>query len=426
MLLLRILTSLLCFTFSRGKIDIAQLLPSDYDVTKEPLREDGRPITVGIGYSIKGIFDVNFRDMTVLLAMYFKMQWTEPRLILPKNLSLLSSRDTVPVHSSILKKIWLPDLYIHEAVDIRNFDMIKEVEGVRINDNYTIVFSSLFQTRLACPMYFAKYPFDTQACTMTVSSYNFGEDEIVLEWMSIGATAEADVNQQVPNYNFHITSSEITTQPFCINCSSSPRSVAKAFLIFERRYTGHLLTMYFPSGLIVSLAWLSFFWPPDAVPGRTVLLITSLLAVVSMLGSLGQRAPETSYLKAVDVWLILCITHVALALFQFAVVLTIRRQRDWSAGRVFSEKALIPRGNILTVSTSHTEPHPYRPNSTSIYTVKNTSPLSIHGGPTLKEDKYHPKLRQALQEHMVERIGQIGLPILFAVCCLIYWPCYLS
>ncbi|XP_066987315.1 gamma-aminobutyric acid receptor subunit rho-1-like [Macrobrachium rosenbergii] len=425
MLIPRILTSFLCFTCSWAKLDIADLLPPDYDITKEPIREDGKPITVGVSYSIKGIFDVNFRDMTVLLAMYFKMRWVEPRLNLPENLTLLSPRAAVPVHSSILKKLWLPDLYIHEAVDISSFYMVKDIEGVRISKDYTIVFSSIFKTRLACPMNFAKYPFDKQTCSMTVSSYNFGEDDLRLEWMSVGASVESEVKRQVPNYNFHITTTNIVSQPFCVNCTSTPRSVGKSFLIFERLYAGHLLTMYFPSGLVVSLAWLSFFWPPEAVPGRTVLIITSLLAVVNMLGSLSQRAPETSYMKAVDVWLFICIIHVALALFQYGIVITIRRQKERSAGRIFQEKIPISRNNVVSVGLNNHEGQPYGPASTPVYSMKESSPLGIQSS-GCKEEKCNPRLRQALQEYVVERIGQIGLPILFSLCCLVYWPYYLT
>lgn len=49
-----------------------------------------------------------------------------------------------------------------------------------------------------------------------------------------------------------------------------------------RLYTLHLLTTYVPSSLFVAVSWASFFWPPEVIPGRTVLIITSLLTVVSM------------------------------------------------------------------------------------------------------------------------------------------------
>lgn len=47
----------------------------------------------------------------------------------------------------------------------------------------------------------------------------------------------------------------------------------------------HLTQTYFPSIIMVTVAWISFFVPSDVVPGRMVLCVTSLLTLVSMFNS---------------------------------------------------------------------------------------------------------------------------------------------
>ena len=53
-------------------------------------------------------------------------------------------------------------------------------------------------------------------------------------------------------------------------------------LKMKRFYIIYFLSYYIPSSLFVMVAYASFFWPPDVIPGRTVLVITSLLTLSSI------------------------------------------------------------------------------------------------------------------------------------------------
>lgn len=53
-------------------------------------------------------------------------------------------------------------------------------------------------------------------------------------------------------------------------------------MTFKRRYRNYLLGVYVPSSLFVVVSWASFFWPAEAIPARTVLLITALLTTISL------------------------------------------------------------------------------------------------------------------------------------------------
>lgn len=56
----------------------------------------------------------------------------------------------------------------------------------------------------------------------------------------------------------------------------------RSSMTFTRRYRNYLLGVYVPSSLFVVVSWASFFWPADAIPARTVLLITALLTIISL------------------------------------------------------------------------------------------------------------------------------------------------
>ncbi|XP_071542964.1 uncharacterized protein [Panulirus ornatus] len=379
----------------------------------------------------------------------------------------------MPLHSSLMKQLWVPDLYIHEARDITSFSMIQDVQGVYLNPPNTILFSTLLQTRLACPMFFAKYPFDVQECPMTVSSYNFGVEDLRLEWMPLGVTANPSIDHQLPNYDFHIEWANITTKIWCTNCTFTPTSIGQARIVLARRYTLHVLTVYVPSALFVAVAWASFFWPPEVIPGRTVLIITSLLTVISMYAAIGQKSPETSYLKAVDVWLFICIVLVVLTLFQYAIVITrmqarhlrlslraplpekticsppvpspnhagwlsqrrpiswvkltsllpsmLRRKQKERTVEVFPMKNCYPRQNTSTAGGVG----PTRQNSAD--SPATSPPSTAVDGPAAayKTGGSQSPHRLVLYEQWTERAGKVGIPIIFLICNIVYWSTYL-
>ncbi|XP_069973327.1 LOW QUALITY PROTEIN: gamma-aminobutyric acid receptor subunit rho-3-like [Penaeus vannamei] len=190
-----------------------------------------------------------------------------------------------------------------------------------------------------------------------------------------------------------------------------------ARLVLARRYTAHLLTVYLPSALFVVVAWASFFWPPEVIPGRTVLIITSLLTVISMYAAVGQKSPETSYLKAVDVWLFLCIVLVVLTLFQYAVIITIKRkQKERTTGQIFPMKTV---NRFRRKSEDRGD--------TPSDTPKTPSAISTEGPAAAYEkgDGRHA-LRLIQYEHLVEMIGRIGIPVIFGLSNIVYWSYYLS
>ena len=56
-------------------------------------------------------------------------------------------------------------------------------------------------------------------------------------------------------------------------------------LLFRRKISYHLLQTYLPSGLFVIVAWLSLFLPPESIPGRITMAMTTLLTLAAMFGA---------------------------------------------------------------------------------------------------------------------------------------------
>ena len=73
--------------------------------------------------------------------------------------------------------------------------------------------------------------------------------------------------------------------------------------------------------MFVVVSWVSFIINPEVVPGRIGLLVTIFLVLVNIFNRVQSKAPVSMSLNAVDLYLIVSIGHVFLALSEYAIVL---------------------------------------------------------------------------------------------------------
>lgn len=92
----------------------------------------------------------------------------------------------------------------------------------------------------------------------------------------------------------------------------------------DRSY--YLIQVYLPSALIVILSWIGFWINYDAVPARLSLSVITVLTISTQTGDVRTQLPPVSYIKALDVWMSMCLIMVFASLIQFAIVNVTYRQ----------------------------------------------------------------------------------------------------
>lgn len=97
---------------------------------------------------------------------------------------------------------------------------------------------------------------------------------------------------------------------------------------FDRHLSSNLIPVYIPSTLIVIATWLSFWISIEAVPARTCLCVTSMLALVTQFSSIRSQLPALSYVNGVDIWMLVCMFYVFATVVEFAVVKCIMKKRE--------------------------------------------------------------------------------------------------
>merc|ERR1712032_734575 len=106
--------------------------------------------------------------------------------------------------------------------------------------------------------------------------------------------------------------------------------------VFKRQTGFFLLQIYTPLTLIVFCSWVSFWLVKTEaggeVPARTALGATTVLSIVN-LGFGGKSKPKVGYATALDMYIILCMAAVFMALVEFACInfidTFIKRFKKW-------------------------------------------------------------------------------------------------
>ena len=92
-------------------------------------------------------------------------------------------------------------------------------------------------------------------------------------------------------------------------------------MTLQRNSAKYLYIYYLPTGMFVSVSWVSFLIPPDAVPGRIGLLVTLFLVATNIFNTIIDVSPNTEGMTAISSWMIAYMFFVFLALLEYAIIL---------------------------------------------------------------------------------------------------------
>uniref|UniRef100_A0A672NRS2 Glycine receptor subunit alpha-2-like n=1 Tax=Sinocyclocheilus grahami TaxID=75366 RepID=A0A672NRS2_SINGR len=176
---------------------------------------------------------------------------------------------------------------------------------------------------LSCPMDLKNFPMDVQTCTMQLESFGYTMNDLIFEWLDKGPVQVAE-GLTLPQF---IIRDEKELGYCTKHYNTGKFTCIEVKFLLERQMGYYLIQMYIPSLLIVILSWVSFWIHMDAAPARVALGITTVLTMTTQ--SSGSRAslPKVSYVKAIDVWMAVCLLFVFAALLEYAGVNFVSRQQ---------------------------------------------------------------------------------------------------
>ncbi|CAG4988888.1 unnamed protein product [Parnassius apollo] len=278
----------------------AYKIPENYNRNIPP----GKNTTVYIGINVHRVSGVDENKEEITLDIFLQVSWEDGQLQIPPGMTFID------LPWEFRQLIWTPDLYIWQLQTMRTMSVLQEMASLRVYSNNTVSVNIGATITIKCQMDFVLYPLDVQKCAIDFGSYKYTSEDVRFEWHA-GAPWRGLVGKQ-PN-QFRLPKYVVT---FVTDKSNHIRNFG------EGEHSAARLQIKF------------FCVIPEIVPGRMVLLVTTLLSLVTMFDTVSTNSPDALELKCIEVWLISCTIFVFLALLEYFVVLFgIRYDKSWCKRR---------------------------------------------------------------------------------------------
>ena len=300
-------------------------IPLDYNDRNEPWRykeiiQATFPWTYEFKFFIFDIQEVDDEKQTVSLSMYFTIAWLEPRIEINETAAAWDDTtyglpDTIDIAPEVMKYFWNPDLEIYGMEHFASKSILKEMSSLKIRKDRRIEYMARVDIKISCQMKFDQYPLDKQQCPFRIGSYYSSDDTV-----NCTETYHFDQERQRSlQYSIEIDSLPEKYRSFTYDSKRFAICGVNILLMRTRKQTFY--QVYLISILFVIVSWISFIIKPKVVAGRMALLITIFLILINTFNSVKNEAPTSKTLNSVDLYLLICIGIVFLALIEYAIVL---------------------------------------------------------------------------------------------------------
>ncbi|XP_055686494.1 glycine receptor subunit alpha-4-like [Lutzomyia longipalpis] len=427
----------------------------DYDKNMRP----NALTEVSISLLVNRISGVDETKEEVSFDVFLQMTWQDLRIhpTHPDN-EELRMNGFVEITLEQRSLLWIPDLYIRQLREMKLLKLFEEISSLRLYENSTINLRIGATIIINCDMNFVLYPLDVQKCRVDFSSYKHAVKDMTFQWKKNNPlTFPHDFGDGFFRLPRYVVSFSTDPEPKIINYGDADHCSARLEITLSREVKSYLLENYLPSTLFVSMSWGSFVVVPEIVPGRMVLLVTTLLSLVTMFDTVRNNSPDALELKCIEVWLISCTLFVFLALMEYFIVLFgIRYDKHWrttktkitisspspvppstlsSAGtpvnRALGRNGLDHANRIFASPGNRISPEDRAkeqqlPSSTEdIGSLPTASPSVMHKRKFRNVAEY-ALLYAGSQRGRLDQISLILFPLSFLLFATIYWVLYLS
>ncbi|XP_040574378.1 glycine receptor subunit alpha-3 [Lepeophtheirus salmonis] len=385
-----------------------------YDRRSTPTNDLRKPTNVSCQLFVASLSSINTENMDYVTDTYLRQKWSDSRLSHPDIKSPLDLADP-----NLVKAIWKPEVFFPNAKEA-NFQFVTVPNVlIRIHPNGEILYILRLRLKFSCMMELSRYPLDTQICAMQISSFSKTTKELLLEWdptHELSVTVAKDL--RMPQFEM----TKITTNRCHETNHMGNYSCLVAEFHLHRSIGFHLIQSYLPSVLIVAISWVSFWMDVDCVPARVTLGVITLLTVSSQVS--GTSVPQTSYVKAIDVWMGVCTAFVFAALVEFTLVNYLWR-KDSDPYMKFDAMTALATIHAVNATSKRNELVELDQLDSIETGIKNDGDNDSQKCNGLRQ-KSKPPMNLRFQAVKIDEVCRFAFPVGFGIFNIIYWAYYID
>ncbi|XP_004459402.1 gamma-aminobutyric acid receptor subunit theta [Dasypus novemcinctus] len=280
-----------------------------YDIRLRP-NFGGNPLPVGISIYVSRIEQISEMNMDYTITMLFQQTWRDPRLAYHETTLNLT------LDYRMLDKLWVPDCYFLNSKDAFVHDVTVENRVFQLHPDGTVRYGIRLTTTAACSLDLHKFPLDKQACKLEVESYGYTVEDIILFWEDEENAVHGTEELQIPQFSF--LGQTIASKEVYFYTGSYMRLILR-FQV-QREADIYLVQVYWPTVLTTILSWISFWMNHDSSAARVTVGLTSMLILTTIDSHLRDKLPQVACIKAIDIYIIVCLFFVFLSLMEYVYI----------------------------------------------------------------------------------------------------------
>jgi hypothetical protein len=296
-----LLLALLCLSASA----LYAQTPGAGDISPEELigqrpAEQGKPVEVTVRLHIFDIFSIDDVQQNFKADLFAQVMWLDPRLAVPEG-----------QRRGLLRTLSLDSIWVPRALVVNDRGLELQLPRVaNVDDLGNVRMQQRLSGAISHSPELAEFPFDTQALSIDVVSYQYLPDEVVF-------TIESEITGEPGKFNakgWDFALLEPVVGIFRVPSVGAERPLIQ-FRVEARRISRYfVLTMFLPMSLIVFMAWTAFWIQPELVPPRIAISTASIFSLIAFGFSIRLGLPQVSYLTRSDMFVLGCTLLVFVAL----------------------------------------------------------------------------------------------------------------
>ena len=268
----------------------------NYNKRIRPVLNYSDAVEVQLGLGVKTIESFNQMEETISLNVWQRMNWVDEKLVWSSNMSDLSFISLDP------DEIWTPDLELLNAATRPEIYTLKG--GLYLYSDGSVIYSKPTILDFSCPLELSHFPFDTQICSLNISSWVYTDGMLSL-------IPNLDTSKQIDVLDT-FGHSEWDVKGYSVNPLKETRECCgdKEFNVLSYSFELQRFTHYYKisMGMTITLVIVSFiimFMPPDNV-SRTGTLVFIPLTILALQLTLSGKIPVVGYYTLMDYFFLLC------------------------------------------------------------------------------------------------------------------------
>ncbi|CAJ0566257.1 unnamed protein product, partial [Mesorhabditis spiculigera] len=363
-------------------------------------KDDG--MTVSVEIWIQAISSIDEMTNDFEMDIYITETWHDPSLRFEH---LNPCKGNLSLNHQVLDRLWTPNsCFINSKVAQIHDSPFRSI-FLMLYPNGTVMVNYRVRVKGPCYLDLADFPMDIQECGLIYESFNYNNQEVKMRWTTDDGTAVRTLAEiTLPDFTLVGIRTMQKEEPY----PAGMWDELHLTLVFERRYIWYFMQAYLPTYLTIFISWVSFSLGPRAIPARTMLGVNALLAMIFQFGNIMRNLPRVSYVKAIDVWMLVSMTFIFCSLLELAII-----------GYKVREMPPKPK----SPKRKESEAYEASPKGLCLYEKRFMLPAACKSEPK-KDSKWKRRTGSNWPPERIDQISSIMFPLSFLAFNIFYWTYY--